>query len=159
MYFQPRKYFFVVSQWQKTLPSMSSLGLGSLVSISRTLLFLMAFLALSLTKKLGWMKLFFMLLPTIGFLLKHVFRFNRIELCSTIKEFATIMGELEIIDLIFPMMGGDLPSLLRVVMGILETTTNRWCVFRKLNLRLVLDYCKVEFNQPHVSFIPCQIFL
>ena len=43
---------------------------------------------------------------------QHVFHFNKIELCPTIKEYATIMGELEIDDLIFPTMGGDLPSLL-----------------------------------------------
>ena len=59
---------------------------------------------------------------------------------SSIKEFATIMGEPEVDDLIFPTMGGDLPSLLRVVLGVLETTTNRWCVFGKLNYRLVVDY-------------------
>ena len=43
---------------------------------------------------------------------RHVFRFNGIELCPTIEEFAAIMGELKIDDLIFPTMGGDLPSLL-----------------------------------------------
>ena len=42
----------------------------------------------------------------------HVFRFNRIEICPTIKEFAAIMGESEIDDLIFPTMGEDFPSLL-----------------------------------------------
>ena len=47
----------------------------------------------------------------------HVFRFNRIKLCLTIEEFGAIMGESEIDDLIFPTMGGDLPSLLRVVLG------------------------------------------
>ena len=72
--------------------------------------------------------------------LRHVFRFNGIELCPTIEEFATIMGELETDDLIFPTMGGDLPSLLRVVLGVLETMANRWCVFGKLNLRVVFDY-------------------
>ena len=71
---------------------------------------------------------------------RHVFRFNEIELCPTIEEFAAIMGELEIDDLIFPTMGGDLPSLLLVVLGVPETTTNRWCVFGKLNLGLVFDY-------------------
>ena len=50
------------------------------------------------------------------------------------------MGESEIDDLIFPTMGGDLPSLLRVVLGVPESTTNRWCVFGKLNLRLVFEY-------------------
>ena len=52
----------------------------------------------------------------------HAFSFNRIELCPIIEEFATIMGELDIDDLILP------------------TMANRWCVLGKLNLRLVLDY-------------------
>ena len=42
----------------------------------------------------------------------HVFHFNEIELCPTIEKFAVMMGELEIDDLIFSTMGGDLPSLL-----------------------------------------------
>ena len=42
----------------------------------------------------------------------HVFRFNVIELCLTIKEFGAIVGEPEIDDLIFPTMGRDLLSLL-----------------------------------------------
>ena len=50
------------------------------------------------------------------------------------------MGELEIDDLIFPTMGGDLPSLLQVVLGVTSTMTNRWRVFGKLNLRLVFEY-------------------
>ena len=40
---------------------------------------------------------------------RHAFSFNRIELCPTIEEFATIMGEPDIDDLILPTMGGDLP--------------------------------------------------
>ena len=43
---------------------------------------------------------------------RHVFHFNGIELCPTIEEFVAIMGEPEIDDLIFPTMGGNLPSLL-----------------------------------------------
>ena len=35
----------------------------------------------------------------------HVFYFNGIELCPIIEEFAAIMGEPEIDDLIFPTMG------------------------------------------------------
>ena len=70
----------------------------------------------------------------------HVFLLNKIELCPIIEEFATIMGELEIDDLIFPTIGGDLPSLLRIVLGVPKTTANRCCVFGKLNLRLVFDY-------------------
>ena len=50
------------------------------------------------------------------------------------------MGEPEIDDLIFPTMGGDLPSLLQGMLGIPSTMENRWCVFRKLNLKLVFEY-------------------
>ena len=71
---------------------------------------------------------------------QHVFRFNGIELCPIIKEFAVIMGESEINDLIFSTMSEDLCSLLRVMLGVPKTTANRWCVFGKLNLRLVFNY-------------------
>ena len=57
---------------------------------------------------------------------RHLFHLNRIELCPTIEEFVAIMGEPEIDDLIFPTMGRDLPSLLRVLLGVPKTTTNRW---------------------------------
>ena len=50
------------------------------------------------------------------------------------------MGEPEINDFIFPIMGGDLPSLLQVVLGIPSTMANRRYVFGKLNLRLVFKY-------------------
>ena len=55
----------------------------------------------------------------------HVFYFNEIELCPTIKEFTAIMGEPEIGDLIFPTMGGDLPSLLGVGLGVPTAMANR----------------------------------
>ena len=42
----------------------------------------------------------------------NVFHFNGIELCPIIEEFAAILGEPEIDDLIFPTMVEDLPSLL-----------------------------------------------
>ena len=71
---------------------------------------------------------------------RHVFCFNEIELCPIIEEFGAIIGEPEIDDLIFLTMGRDLPSLLRVVLGVPATMTNRWCVFGKLNLRLVFEY-------------------
>ena len=71
---------------------------------------------------------------------QHVFHFNGIELCPNIEEFAAIMGELEIDDLIFPTMGGDLTSLPQVVSDIPSTMANRWCVFRKHNLKLVFEY-------------------
>ena len=68
---------------------------------------------------------------------RHIFRFNGIELYPTIKEFGAIIREPEINDLIFPIMGMDLPSLLQVMLGVPSVTANRWCVFGKLNLRLV----------------------
>ena len=71
---------------------------------------------------------------------QHIFYFNGIELCPTIKEFGAIMGELEIDDLIFPTMGDNFPSLLQVVLGVPLAMANRWCVFGKLNLRLVFKY-------------------
>ena len=71
---------------------------------------------------------------------QDVFHFNGIELCPTIEEFGAIMCELEIDDLIFPTMGGDLPSLLQVVLGVPIAMENRWCVFGKLNLRLFFEY-------------------
>ena len=48
----------------------------------------------------------------------HIFRFNEIELCPTTEEFGAIIGKSKIDDLIFPTMGGDLPSLLQVVLGV-----------------------------------------
>jgi len=73
-------------------------------------------------------------------LTQHVFRFNGVELYPTIKEFGAIMGEPEIDDLIFPTIGGDLPSLLQVVLGVPLATANRCCIFGKLNLSLVFAH-------------------
>jgi len=69
---------------------MSPLGLGGLVLISRIPSLPTVFLPSS----------------------RYVFHFKGIELCPTIEEFGTIMGESEIDNLIFPTMGGDLPYLL-----------------------------------------------
>ena len=55
----------------------------------------------------------------------HVFHFNGVELCPTIEEFGAIMGEPEIDNLIFPTMGGDLPTLLQVVLGVPLTMENK----------------------------------
>ena len=88
---------------------------------------------------------------------RHVFRFNGIELCPTIKELGTIMDELEIDDLIFPTIGEDLPSLLQVVLGVPSTTPNRWCFFGKLNLRLVFEY--FSSSTLPIGERPCTYFL
>ena len=50
------------------------------------------------------------------------------------------MGEPEIDDLVFPTIGGDLPYLLQVVLGILLAMVNRWCIFGKLNFSLVFAH-------------------
>ena len=50
------------------------------------------------------------------------------------------MDESKIDDLIFLIIGGDLPSLVQVVLGIPLAMANRWCVFGKLNLSLVFEY-------------------
>ena len=53
---------------------------------------------------------------------RHLFHLNRIELCPIIEEIVAIVGELKIDGLIFPTMGGDLPSLLQVVLVCLWQT-------------------------------------
>ena len=88
---------------------------------------------------------------------RHVLGFNGVELCPTIEEFGTVMGELEIDDLIFPTIGRDLPSLLKVVLGVPSTTTNRWYVFGKLNLSFVFahfsDSALPVGERPHSYFL------
>ena len=123
---------------------MSRLGLEGLVLISRIPSSPMVFLVSSHTIKLGWMSLFFVLLSIIRFLFQHVFHFNGIELCPTIKEFGAIIGKPEINDLIFPTMGEDLPSLLQVVLAIFSTMTNRWCVLASSTIGWFLSIFPVQ---------------
>ena len=67
------------------------------------------------------------------------------------------MGEPEIDDLIFPTMGGDLPSLLQVLLGIPLAMANRWCIFGKLNLSLV--FAHFSSSALLVDERPCSYFL
>ena len=79
------------------------------------------------------------------------------------------MDEPKIDYLIFPTMGGDFPSLLQVMLGVLAATANRWCVFGKLNLRLVFEYFsglalpkgeRPRSYSPHVLLVcSCKVFL
>ena len=68
----------------------------------------------------------------------HIFHFNGIELCPTI-------------------MGEDLPFLLQVALDVPSATANRWCVFSKLNLRLVFEYFSssgfLMGERPHSYFL------
>ena len=46
---------------------------------------------------------------------RHVFQFNDVEICPTLKEFSAIMGEPSMNNLVFPTMGGDLPTLIQAL--------------------------------------------
>lgn len=72
-YLQPRDPLFEVLHWQNTLHSMSWLGLGGLVQISSIPSPSMAFLVSFHTNKLGWISLFFVLLPIIVSLISMFF--------------------------------------------------------------------------------------
>ena len=49
---------------------------------------------------------------------RHVFQFNSVEICPTLEEFSVIMGEPSVNNLVFPTMGGDLPTLIQVLLGV-----------------------------------------
>ena len=49
---------------------------------------------------------------------QHVFQFNGVEICPTLEEFSAIMGEPSVNDLVFPIMGGDLPTLIQALLGV-----------------------------------------
>ena len=71
---------------------------------------------------------------------QHVFHFNDVEICPTLEQFSAIMGEPEVSNLIFPTMGGDLPTLVQALLGVSLDTAKHWCVFDKLNIRLIFAY-------------------
>ena len=135
-YFQPREHFFQVLQWQKNSPfdvstwirklgpdfkdSINPYGLSCTFPYHQIMVDELLLCVATSYWVPSW----------------HVFRFNGIELCPTIKEFVAIMGEPKIDDFIFLTMGRDLPSLLQVLLGIPSITANKWCVFGKLSMRL-----------------------
>ena len=71
---------------------------------------------------------------------RHVFNFKGIEICPTLEEFSTIIGELEVNTLVFPTMRRDLPTLIQTLLGVSLDTTKHWCVFGKLNVHLIFAY-------------------
>ena len=71
---------------------------------------------------------------------QHVFQLNSVEICPTLEEFSAIMGEPLVNDLIFPTMGGDLPTLVQTLLGVPLEKAKLWCVFGKLNIRLIFAY-------------------
>ena len=71
---------------------------------------------------------------------QHVFQFNGVEICLTLEEFSAIMGEPLVNDLVFPIMGGDLPTLIQALLGVPLEKAKQWCVFGKLNVRLIFAY-------------------
>ena len=50
------------------------------------------------------------------------------------------MGEPEVNTLVFPTMGGDLPTLIQALLGVSLDTSKHWCVFGKLNIHLIFAY-------------------
>ena len=71
---------------------------------------------------------------------QHVFHFNGVKICPTLKEFGAIMGEPSMNDRVFPTMGGDLPTLIQAFLGVPLKKAKQWCVFGKLNVYLIFAY-------------------
>ena len=69
---------------------------------------------------------------------RHVFQFNSVKIYPTLKEFSAIMGEPLVNDLVFPTMGGDLPTLIQAFLGVPLEKEKQWCVFGKLNIHLYI---------------------
>ena len=67
------------------------------------------------------------------------------------------MGEPEVGNLIFPTMGGDLPTLLQPLLGVPFDKSNQWCVFGKLDLRLIFAYFSrltiPMIDRPHSHYL------
>ena len=43
-------------------------------------------------------------------------------------------------NLVFPTMGGDLPTLIQALLGVPLEKTKQWCIFGKLNVHLIFAY-------------------
>ena len=71
---------------------------------------------------------------------RHVFQFNCVEICPTLEEFSAIIGEPSMNDLVFPTMGGNLPTLIQALLGVPLEKEKQWCVFGKLNVHLIFAY-------------------
>ena len=71
---------------------------------------------------------------------QHVFHFNSVEISSTFEEFSAIMGEPSVSDHVFPTMGGNLPTLIQDLLDLPLEKAKQWCVFGKLNVRLIFAY-------------------
>ena len=71
---------------------------------------------------------------------QHVFQFNGVEICPNLEEFSAIVGEPSVNDLVFPTTGGDLPTLIQVLLGDPLEKAKQWCVFGKLNVHLIFAY-------------------
>jgi len=70
----------------------------------------------------------------------HVFHFNVVEICPTLEKFSAILVEPEVNTLVFPTMGGDLPTLIQAPSVVSLDMAKHWCVFGKLNIPLIFAY-------------------
>ena len=138
---------------------MSPLGLGGLVLISRIPSLPTISLVPFHITKLGWMILSLCCCQLLGSFSACI-HFNGIELYPIIEEFAAIMGEPDWTGdwwSHLPYHGWGSPPLLQVVLGIPSTTTNRWYVYGKLNLKLVFEYFSdstlLVGERPHSYFL------
>ena len=57
----------------------------------------------------------------------HVFQFNGMELCPTLKEFGAIMGELDLGAIILPTLEEDLSDLAYPLLRVPLAIAKRWC--------------------------------
>ena len=75
----------------------------------------------------------------------------------TLKEFSAIMGEPSMNEIVFPTIGGDLPTLIQALLGVPLEKAKQWCVFGKLNVHLIFAY----FSQLAIptTNIPRSLFL
>ena len=88
---------------------------------------------------------------------QHVFHFNGVEICPTLEEFSTIMGEPEVSTLVFPTIGMDLLASVQALLGVSLDMARRWCIFVKLNVCSIFAY----FSRLTIPVIgrPCSYYL
>ena len=76
----------------------------------------------------------------IWILTQHVFQFNGMELCPTLEEFGSIMGEHNFGSIILPTLKEDLYDPAHQLLGVPLAMTKRWCKSNKLNVFMVFKY-------------------
>jgi len=73
-------------------------------------------------------------------LTRYVFQFNGMELCPTLEEFGTIMGEPDLGAIILPIDEEYLSNLAHQFLMVPLAMAKRWCTLDKLNVHMVFKY-------------------